>query len=160
MENNFILKFAFVEKMGHDVHVVDDTGRTQTITYISSNFSELSHTYGGIYQMHGHTGKTVAKIANKVIHKLLGEGCRYTIPPRDNNWSWGLHTLFDGSTVKMNERDFKNVYLHHMTNFRLLGELYYNYRFFSDQVFRTEPYTDEDYYSDGEEVEEASEVDE
>lgn len=143
--------------MGHDIQIVDKNGEIITTTYISNNFSELCRKYGGIHEMHGHTGKTVARIANKVIVKLLDEGYRYTVPQLDINWLWGLRTMPDGNTVRMEEKEFNTVYLHHMSNLRLLAELYYNYRFFSDQILITKRYIDSEYYSEGEEVDEETE---
>jgi len=144
--------------MGHDIRVVNTNDITILTTYLSGNFSSLGDIYGGIRQMHGHTGRTVSHIAHKAITRLLDEGIIYRNPSRQPDWFWGINE----DQVRMPEHEFKSVYLYHLFNLRILGELCYLHRFYSDQVFSTVPYEDEidpDFFSEGENDEIATEND-
>ncbi len=148
--------------MGHDIRIVDSDGEILSTYYLSGNFTELGKIYGGINQMHGHTGKTVAKIATAVILRLMDQGIRFTLPPQDTNWYWGV-SIINGKIETLPDFIFKSVYIYHMCTIRMMGELYYNERFYSDEILPIIPYDSFHYedlsFSPGEEDEIGSEID-
>jgi len=84
--------------MGHDVTIVG----TGEVLYISGNFSCLNDKYGGVYRIHGHPGKVVAKIVTKTIQKANADGFFASEPDRSNrNWGWGVKGI-----QKMEEKEF------------------------------------------------------
>ena len=134
--------------MGHDIKIVDrDTNIVVDTTYISGNFNSLVDDYNSIYEMHGHKGLTVARIAFKVMLKLSLDGVKILEPDQLNpNWYWGLHE--NGHVFDLDA--FKSVYMWHMKKFLELGFNHPHCIFMSDQVGTVESIKfDDGYISDG-----------
>lgn len=135
--------------MGHDVEIIIE-GQVVHEMYITGNFYSLYDRYEGVYDFHGHTGTTVARIIRKTLQKMTKDGYSAGIPDKNNhNWYWGLDK--EGKN-RLCEKDFTQVFFWYMQEFLTVSEKYPTGRFYSDQVFRIKPYSDDDgYKSDGEE---------
>ena len=77
--------------MGHDVEIIVE-GQVVDELYITGNFWTVRDRYGGIHDLHGHTGKTVARIIKNILSRAAKDGYEPGVPDQSNpNWGWGSH---------------------------------------------------------------------
>jgi hypothetical protein len=126
--------------MGHDVEIIVE-GQVVDELYITGNFWTVRDRYGGIYDFHGHTGKTVARIIKNILSRAANlDGYEPGVPDQSNpNWGWGSN---EGKP--MPEKEFIEVFLYIMKGFLEKAEKYPTGRWYSDQVFKITPYVDDD----------------
>lgn len=136
--------------MGHGVRI---ESRDESL-YVSFNWHDMMKIYGGVHEMHGHKGKTVAKICWKIIQRLMSEGV--AMPDRNTyqktpNYIYGR--THDASE-ELPQDTRKGIYMFIMFDFLEFALQFPENRFFSDSVYSgIKPFHDDtdNYTSDGDE---------
>lgn len=159
--------------MGHDIVIKAEGGEVvdQIFRLCSGNWSDEWERYGiSPYMFHGHSSRTVLKICNDAIEKLLLEGIKVPGNIEDeceinSNFLWGWHDK-DRPVVETQNEELALVYtkkrlgafLYLCTVYRDYAMEYFKpsdegwYRWYSDQAYKVIPYkNDHGYESQGEE---------
>lgn len=151
--------------MGHDIDIIlySDDKKTYSVInnlYITFNFSKLGDKYPGIYAIHGHKLPTIIKILRKTIDLLMNDGI-FPYIEREKNKDYKFDWIYGDKDPIMNLKYYAGVLLYFLEYAFKLKENYpnefENIYWYSDQVWEISKYTEENYESDGLELDSESE---